>query len=80
MKLQEALTRIQFDRKLTEEFLKDPKKVLKDQGVDTKDLIIDEMPAPKSMKAATNGICVDICASVGLPFVGCHNVGHSEGI
>ncbi|ADQ80269.1 hypothetical protein Palpr_2133 [Paludibacter propionicigenes WB4] len=79
MKLQEVLNKIQFDKELTAEFLKDPQKVLKEQGLDTKDLFIDEMQSPKSVKAAPD-LCVKVCAKVGAPFVGCHEVGHKEGL
>lgn len=78
MKLKEALTKIQFDKALAEEFLKDPKGVLQKQGVDTSDIFIDPVKEAKTNIEAL-GICAKVCANVGIPFVGCHEIGQNIG-
>jgi hypothetical protein len=70
MNLQEALFEIQADPKLKEKFLKDPKSVLAEAGLDIKSLSIANSPSPTGNNPKVLG-----CHKVGHDWVGCITVG-----
>ena len=80
MELKEALTKIQFDETLAKKFVDNPKKTLEEQGVNIAGLFIEPMPAvnPDEVQNKLH-LCAEVCAYVGVPFVGCHKVGKVVG-
>lgn len=69
MNLQDAMAKIKEDKALTKTFTENPKKVLEEMGVETKDLKIKEV----SKAEADSALAASACVSVGC--IVCVNVG-----